>query len=58
LLGDADSIVSWISRELGWTIPAPNQDIRVPGMDDVGGVSVPVPVPPEEVLWISGVGEM
>jgi hypothetical protein len=44
LLGDADSIVSYLSRELGWTIPP-------------AAGEKPLAVTPDDAAWVSGEGE-
>ncbi|GMK54684.1 hypothetical protein CspeluHIS016_0112700 [Cutaneotrichosporon spelunceum] len=42
LLGDADSIVSYLSRELGWELPSPRE---------------PLAVAPDDAVWVDGEGE-
>ncbi|RSH92349.1 NAD-dependent histone deacetylase sir2 [Saitozyma podzolica] len=65
LLGDADSIVTWLSHELGWKIPppaavahSPNAEAKPPAEEDDARKIHGVKVHPEEVVWLSGVGEL
>lgn len=44
LLGDADSIVTYLSRELGWAIPPATGE-------------KPLAVTPDDAAWVSGEGE-
>lgn len=45
LLGDADSIVTYLSDQLGWTIPPPK------------GEAKPLAITPDDAVWITGEGE-
>ncbi|GFZ47915.1 Hydrolase acting on carbon-nitrogen bonds, other than peptide bonds in linear amides [Saitozyma sp. JCM 24511] len=65
LLGDADSIVTWLSHELGWKIPppaavahSPSAEAKPPAEEDDARKIHGVKVHPEEVVWLSGVGEL
>ena len=67
LLGDADSIVSFLSSELGWTIPPPAAVVSSPrdqsrspsdGVKMVDDHLPTVKIPPEEARWQSFVGDL
>jgi NAD-dependent histone deacetylase SIR2 len=67
LLGDADSIVSYLCRELGWEIPPPAAVVSSPrnetkspsaGMELIDKVVPKVKIPPEEARWRSYVGDL
>lgn len=69
LLGDADSIVTYLSEQLGWEIPPPAAVVHSPTAihkplvaDDVLGKPENGPkslkVPPEKAKWTSYVGEL
>ena len=48
LLGDADSIVTYLSHRLGWTIPP------APGHPDA---TTKVKIPPSDAMWLHGEGD-
>jgi hypothetical protein len=48
LLGDGDSIVTYLSNRLGWTIPAPV---------DAKHVTPEVKIPPSDAMWLHGEGD-
>jgi hypothetical protein len=70
LLGDADRIVTWLSRDLDWEIPPPPKATH--SDDPIKGSALDVfdksdmarlsgqgeIVAPAKVEWLSGVGEM
>lgn len=66
MLGDADTIVTYLSHELGWDVPPPVAVSLSPRVDDpsqppVEGTArrttgTTLKVSPGEVAWISGVG--
>ncbi|KAK8847568.1 hypothetical protein IAR55_005427 [Kwoniella newhampshirensis] len=73
LLGDADSIVTYLSTQLGWTIPPPSVVVHPPNPSSQGSEelssavqdneikldrAVRVAIPPEEAEWMNGVGDM
>ncbi|WWD21658.1 hypothetical protein CI109_106144 [Kwoniella shandongensis] len=69
LLGDADSIVTYLSSQLGWTIPPPpvvlhpnGAETSVPAIenDEIHPTKrdLRVTIPPEEAEWFDGVGDM
>lgn len=67
LLGDADSIVSYLSKELGWEIPPPAAVVSSPqddsrtlanGLQTVETHVPKVKIPPEEARWKSYVGDL
>ncbi|KAK4688847.1 hypothetical protein P7C73_g1254, partial [Tremellales sp. Uapishka_1] len=51
LLGDADSIVTYLSKELGWEIPPP-------AAGPAGATNGVIKPSADEMSWISGVGDM
>ncbi|ORX34063.1 DHS-like NAD/FAD-binding domain-containing protein [Kockovaella imperatae] len=61
LIGDADSIVTYLSHQLGWDLPPPTAVLHSPkadGKPDVqhDAIRLPTrePLDPEDVAWISG----
>lgn len=65
LLGDADTIVTYLSHGLGWEIPPPAtvpdprdpKQSTTPGVDAVGPRRKSTPkIQPEQVAWSTGVG--
>ncbi|WVR04783.1 hypothetical protein IAU60_001795 [Kwoniella sp. DSM 27419] len=66
LLGDADSIVTYLSQEIGWVIPPPAAVVDPPSTGLNGSVTPSVKpgatpsrlaVPPDQAEWTPGQGE-
>ncbi|ORY20906.1 DHS-like NAD/FAD-binding domain-containing protein [Naematelia encephala] len=66
LLGDADTIVTYLSSKLGWEIPPPAAVLHSPetARNQLEADQLPVrpkssiKIAPEDVAWASGVGEV
>ena len=65
LLGDADTIVTYLSHELGWEIPPPPAVVHSSTADSNVNIEKdtlprisPVNCPPEKVDWLTAAGDL